>query len=242
MSSEINNTSNVKYWLMLIGEAMLFLFIITVLNRCNSEKVDILETNIIGYRDSLNIIELKNNELVVYKQSLILTNEALREELNISKNDIKELEKKLNSKIAQVNKLSSMLEFKDTVYMKGDTVYINKDSTATKVFKWNDNWTSLTANVTGKSIYDSDLSLYDMKVKVPLEFGITEDYKVWAKSPNPYLVIEDISSATVYGSTLYPKEKRWSWGLQGGFGAGYDVISKRFVVGPYVGVGVEYNF
>jgi hypothetical protein len=75
-----------------------------------------------------------------------------------------------------------------------------------------------------------------------LEFGITEDYKVWAKSPNPYLVIEDISSATVYGSTIYPKKKRWSWGLQVGFGAGYDVISKRFVVGPYAGAGVEYNF
>jgi hypothetical protein len=241
MAGEMN-TSNTKYWLMIIAEAMLFLFIMTMMNRCNSEKVDVLETNIIGYRDSLKTVELKNGELISYKQSLILNNEALREELNISKTEIKDLEKKLDSKIAQVNKLSSMLQMKDTVFMKSDTVYINSDSTSTKIFKWSDNWTELTANVTGASIIESNLALYDFRVKVPLEFGITEDYKVWAKSPNPYLVIEDISSATVYGSTIYPKKKRWSWGLQVGFGAGYDVISKRFVVGPYAGAGVEYNF
>ena len=241
MAGEMN-TSNTKYWLMIIGEAMLFLFIMTMMNRCNSEKVDVLETNIIGYRDSLKTVELKNGELVSYKQSLILTNDALREELDMSKSEIKDLEKKLDSKIAQVNKLSSMLEMKDTVFMKGDTVYVNSDSTSTKIFKWRDNWTELTANVTGPSIIESNLALYDFRVKVPLEFGITEDYKVWAKSPNPYLIIEDISSATVYGSTIYPKKKRWSWGLQAGFGEGYDVISKRFVVGPYMGVGVEYNF
>ena len=242
MLNRIFKTSNVKYLLMFISEAMLFLFIMTMMNRCNSEKVDILETNIIGYRDLLKTAELKNGELVSFKQSLILTNEALREELNMSKNEIKDLEKKLDSKIAQVNKLSSILQMKDTVFMKGDTVYVNPDSTSTKIFKWNDEWTSLTANVTGTSIIESNLALYNFKVKVPLEFGITENYKVWAKSPNPYLIIEDISSATVYGSTIYPKKKRWSWGLQAGFGAGYDVISKRFVVGPYAGAGVEYNF
>ena len=236
------STSNTKYWLMIIGEAMLFLFIMTMMNRCNSEKVEVLETNIIGYRDSLKTVELKNGELISYKQSLILSNEALREELNMSKSDIKDLEKTLDSKIAQVNKLSSMLEMKDTVFMKGDTVYVNPDSTSTKIFKWSDDWTSLTVNVTGKSIIESNLSLYDFSIKVPLEFGITEDYKVWAKSPNPYLIIEDISSATVYGSNVYPKKKRWSWGLQAGFGAGYDIISKQFVVGPYAGVGIEYNF
>ena len=241
MAGEMN-TSNTKYWLMIIGEAMLFLFIMTMMNRCNSEKVEVLETNIIGYRDSLKTVELKNGEFVSFKQSLILSNEALREELDMSKSEVKDLEKKLDSKIAQVNKLSSMLEMKDTVFMKGDTVYINSDSTSTKIFKWRDNWTELTANITGTSIIESNLALYDFRIKVPLEFGITEDYKVWAKSPNPYLIIEDISSATVYGSTIYPKKKRWSWGLQAGFGAGYDVISKRFVVGPYMGAGVEYNF
>ena len=242
MLNRIFKTSNVKYWLMFIGEAMLFLFIMTTMNRCNSEKIDLLETNIIGYRDSLKTAELKNGELVSFKQSLILTNEALREELNMSKSEVKDLEKKLDSKIAQVNKLSSMLEMKDTVYMKVDTVYINQDNITTKVFKWNDKWTSLTANVTGTSIYDSDLSLYNIKIKVPLELGITEDYKVWAKSPNPYLIIEDISSVTVYGSNIYPKRKRWSCGLQSGFGTGYDIISRQLVIGLYVGIGAEYNF
>lgn len=237
-----NETSNVKYWLMLIGEAMLFLFIITLLNHFNSNKVAVLETNIIGYRDSLKVETLKNGDLISYKQSLILTNEALREELNMSKSEIKDLENKLNSKIAQVNKLNSILELKDTVYMKTDTVYINTDDITSKVFKWNDTWMSFIANVTGKSISNSDLSLYNIKIKVPIEFGISEDYKVWAKSPNPYLNIEDISSATVYGSSIYPKKKQWSWGLQCGFGTNYDIIFKRFAIGPYIGIGFNYKF
>ena len=33
------------------------------------------------------------------------------------------------------------------------------------------NWTSLTANITGKSIFDSNLSLYNVSMKVPIELG-----------------------------------------------------------------------
>ncbi len=35
---------------------------------------------------------------------------------------------------------------------------------------------------------------------------------------------------------------RLSWGIQIGFGTQYGVLSKRFDVGPYLGIGVQYNF
>ena len=73
-----------------------------------------------------------------YKQTLILDNEAMRKELGITKNEVKELEKQLDSKIAQINRLNSKLELKDTVYMKSDTVYMSSDSITTKIFKWSD--------------------------------------------------------------------------------------------------------
>jgi regulator of replication initiation timing len=90
------------------------------MHKYNADKIDVLENNIIGYRDSLKTVELKTGELVSYKQSLILNNDALRKELNMSKKEINELEKTLNSKISQISKLNAMLNVKDTIY---DTIY-----------------------------------------------------------------------------------------------------------------------
>lgn len=38
------------------------------------------------------------------------------------------------------------------------------------------------------------------------------------------------------------KPKRWGLGFQAGFGGGYDVIDKKAFVGPYIGIGISYNF
>ena len=125
--------------------------------------------------------------------------------------------------------------------MKGDTVIIQNDSTK-KLFNWNDSWTSLTAEIIGKSIADSELFLYNFKVKVPLEFGITDKYKVWAKSSNPNVIIEDISSVTIYGSNIYPKEKRFHHGLSIGVGINYGIINRKIDFGPALIYGFTYSF
>lgn len=242
MAGESTNNSNVKYWLMIVGELLLFLFITGTMSRCNSNKVDVLENNIIAYKDSLKTVSSKNGELMSYKQTLILDNEAMRNELGITKNEVKELEKQLDSKIAQINRLNSKLELKDTVYMKSDTVYMSSDSITTKIFKWSDEWTSLTADITGKSIFDSNLSLYNVSMKVPIELGITNDYKIWAKSTNPNVIIEDITSVTLYGSNVYPKKKRFHHGISLGFGINYGILSKQIDFGPSLIYGFTYSF
>ena len=241
MAGESTNNSNVKYWLIIVGELLLFLFILGIMSRCNSNKIDVLENNIISYKDSVEHVKLKNGELLTVKQSLIVDKETALNELNMTKNELKDLEKKLDSKIAQINRLNAQLELKDTVYMKGDTVIINDDITS-KLFTWSDEWTSLTASVTGKSVAESNLFIYNFKVHVPLEFGLTDDYKVWAKSPNPNLIIEDISSATIYGSNIYPKEKRFHHGLSIGVGINYGIINRKIDIGPSLIYGFTYSF
>lgn len=242
MAGENINNSNVKYWLMIVGELLLFLFITGTMSRYNSNKVDVLENNIIAYKDSLKTVSLKNGELLSYKQILILDNEAMRQELGITKKEVKDLEKQLDSKIAQINRLTSKIELKDTVYMKSDSVYMVSDDISTKIFKWSDNWTSLTANITGKSIYESNLSLYDISMKVPIELGVTNDYKIWAKSTNPNVIIEDITSVTLYGSKIYPKPKRLHHGISLGFGINYGMLSKQLDFGPSLIYGLTYSF
>lgn len=230
-----------QLWIIIVVQFLLFVSILGTVTQCSSNKIDILETNILGYRDSIKQVELKNGELLSSKQSLILTAEAMREELSISKSQIKELEKNLNSKIAQINKLNSQIELKDTVYMTGDTVYLENEITYKK-FSWEDKWTRIGAEIKGKTISDSELSIYDLKVKVPLEFGITDSYKVWAKSSNPNVVIEDISSATIYGSNVYPKKKRFHHGIQLGFGINYGIIHGKFDIGPSLAYGLTFSF
>ena len=229
------------YWIIIVLEALLFLFLIGSTNKCSSDKIDLLENNIAAYQDSLRTETLKNGDILASKQSLIIEKEAAQQALDISKSEYKELEKKLDSKLALISKLSSQLEYKDTVYMKGDTVYIDNDITH-KRFKWADNWTSLTAEVNGKTILDSELSIYDFKVDVPLEFGITDDYRVWAKSTNPNVNIQDISSATIYGSTAYPKKKWLYHGINVGFGVNYGLINKTLDIGPSVSYGLTIVF
>lgn len=241
MAGENINNSNVKYWLMIVGELLLFLFITGIMSRCNSNKVDVLENNIIAYKDSLKTVSLKNGELMSYKQTLILDNEVMREELGITKNEVKELEKQLDSKIASINRLNSLLSMKDTVFMKGDTVYIDNDITSKK-FGWSDTWMSFNADVTGKSIAESILSIYNFKAKVPIEFGITNDYKVWAKSSNPNFVVEDMTGTVIYGSTVYPKPKRFHHGISLGLGINYGLLSKQIDIGPSLIYGFTYSF
>ena len=73
-NTKVNNT---KYWILLISEALLFIFIIGITFKCSSNKIDVLENNIIGYRDSLEYSKLKNGELLAVKQSLILDKENM---------------------------------------------------------------------------------------------------------------------------------------------------------------------
>lgn len=231
-----------KSWIILIAEALMFIFLLGAVSRCSSNKINLLEHNIGAYKSQIELVELDNKNLLVAKESLILSESEAREELEMTKSEVNELKRKLGSAVAQINKLQSQIELKDTVYMKGDTVYVDKKDNVTKQFSWNDDWTSINATIFGKTIQDSQLSIDRLKMNIPITFGVTDDYKVFATTPNPYVTFTDMSTATIYGSSVAPKKKRWNFSAHGGFGVHYGLFGKAIDVGPYVGAGVSYNF
>lgn len=233
---------NKKSWIIIVLEAIVFIFILLSVVKCNSVKTDLLEHNMNAYKSQIELVELDNSNLLAAKESLILSESAAREELEISKNEINDLKKKLGSAVAQISRLEARIELKDTVFMKGDTVYIDKKDNMTKIFTWNDQWTSLKAKLFGSSLQDAQLFVYDIKIDLPITFGITNDYKVFATTPNPYVVFEDMSAATIYGSSIKPKKKSWNLSIHGGIGVHYGLFGQKVDVGPYVGAGVSYNF
>ena len=231
-----------KSWIIIVLEAIVFILLLGTLSKCNADKVDLLEHNISAYKSQIELVELENSNLLIAKESLILSEYQAREELEMTKDETRELKKKLGSAVAQINKLESLIELKDTVFMKGDTVYVDKKDNATKMFSWSDQWPSLKAKVWGSSIQDSQLSIYDIKMDLPITFGVTNDYKVFATSSNPYVKFNNISSATIYGSSVAPKPKRFYHGIFLGFGVNYGLITKSLDVGPSLGYGFTYSF
>ena len=233
---------NRKSWVIIVLEAIMFIILLGSIARCSFDKIDLLEHNISAYKSQIEYVELENSNLLIAKESLILSESQAREELEMTKEETRELKKKLGSAVAQINKLESLIELKDTVFMKGDTVYVDKNDNTTKIFTWNDQWTSLKAKVFGSSIQDSELLIYDLKMNLPITFGVTNDYKVFATSPNPYVKFTDMSSATIYGSSVAPKRKRFHHGIFVGFGVNYGIITNKVDIGPSLGYGFMYSF
>jgi regulator of replication initiation timing len=230
-----------KSWIIIIVEAMLFLAVLGTVVKCSNDKVERLENNIDAYKTEMEVVKTHNGELIATKQSLILSVEEMREELEISKRELKELEKTLADDVAYIAKLQSQIAVPDTIYMKGDTVYIKDDYTI-KVFEWVDDWTKIGAEVTGVSVEDSELSIFNLNVDVPLEFGLTDGYKVFVKSSNPYVRFNELNSVIVNHSSVKEKEKRLHHGILLGFGVHYGLSQSNWDFGPGVMYGLTYSF
>ena len=230
-----------KSWIILIAEALVFILVLGSITKCQSDKIDRLEHNVSAYRDTIEYVEAKNGELISIKESLILSEAEAREELELTKAEVKDLKKKLNSDIAYIAKLESQIGIKDTVWMKPDTVFV-KDGVSVKKFNWMDNWTSINASVQGSSIADSRLGISNIKMNVPLELGLTDDYQFWGKSENPYVMFTDINSAVINNSSVKQKEKRFHHGIYVGFGFQYGLFGKQWDFGPQGGYGFMYSF
>jgi hypothetical protein len=230
-----------KSWIIIIAETLVFLFLLGSVIKCSNDRIDILEHNIRAYKGQIEYVEMQNGELIAAKQSLILSEEELKTELNISKKELKDLKKKLDDDIAYIAKLQEQIELKDTVFMKGDTVFVEKGYT-TKQFYWEDKWTSIFASVKGLDIADSELFIESFNMDVPLEVGITDDYRFWAKTSNPYINFTDIQGAVVHGSEANKKEKRFHHGIYVGFGIHYGMFGKQWDFGPSGGYGFTYSF
>lgn len=240
-TSQVTQGLSKKSWIIIVIEAIIFIMLLGTVTKCSNDKIERLEHNIDAYRDTIEYVELQNGELLTSKQSLILSEKELNEELDISKREIKDLEKKLGDNIAYIARLEAQVNLKDTVFMKSDTVFI-KDSITIKKFNWHDDWLNMTATVAGQTLGDSKMSIDNFNMNVALDIGLTDDYRFWAKTSNPYVSITDINAAAVHGSEVSKKDKRFHHGVTLGFGFHYGLWGRSFDFGPGLMYGFTYSF
>lgn len=233
-----------KSWILLIIEALVFILIFGSITKCNNDKIDKLEHNIYAYKDTIEYVEMKNGELMAMKESLILSESEAREELDITKKELKDLKKKLDSDVAYIAQLKSQIGIKDTIWMKPDTVIIvdTTNNVYRKSFNWSDKWVNVSASIKGPNIEDAKLSINNLKMDVPVELGLSDNYTFWIKSPNPYVSFTDISSAVINNSSVKKKEKRFHHGIYLGFGVQYGLFGKQWDFGPQAGYAFMYSF
>lgn len=224
----------------LIVEAMIFIGVISFGYNIMSDKLDTSERNLATYKGKVEQLELKNGELLTARDSYILDKSQLEEELQVTKKEVKELEKKLNSSLAYIAQIKTEVRI-DTIEIVRDSIIYKGDNISKVLFEYNDEWFSI-KGITDLTNPTPITSLYNINMLVPLTMGLTNDYKLFIQSPNPYVYFTDMDGAAVNGSILAPKKKKWNFSLQGGMGICYDIISKNIGVGPYGGMGISFNF
>lgn len=225
--------------IIMILEAIIFIGIIVFMSNYSSKKVETLDQNLIAARDRITELTLENGNLLSSKSAYILKTQQLEEVLEITKEQKKDIEKRLNDKIAYIAKIESQFKV-DTIEVH-DTIEI-KDSSAINIkFDYDDQWLKFSGGTYYKN-GKSKTQIFDITIPTPLKVGLTNDYTIFVESANPYLNITNIEGAIIDGSTLKPKEKRWNFSIHAGIGVHYGLFGQQVDVGPYIGGGISYNF
>lgn len=222
-----------------IIEALIFIFIISSISHCSNQKIQTLDHNLVAAQDEIQTLVLENGNLLSEKTAYILKNKELESVLEITKQEKKDIEKKLNDKIAYISNISGQVRV-DTLTLR-DTIYKTSDNKFDINWSYSDKWLRL-SGATQYDGYKSSTNLYGISLYTPLKVGLTDNYTIFVETENPYLKITNIEGAIIDGSNLRPKPNYWTLSLQGGLGAQYGLINNKFDIGPYVGVGVSYNF
>lgn len=223
----------------LIVEAVIFIGIISFGYKIMDEKLDISEQNLIAYKGKMEQLELKNGELITVRDSYIMDKKQLEEELGVTKKEVKNLEKKLESSLAYISNIESQVRI-DTVTIVKDSIIYDEGDIAKIHCDYQDEWfgVKVTTDLTGPEI---TTSLFDITMDVPLKVGLTDNYKLFIQSDNPYVNFTSMEGAVIDGSKLRQKQRKFGLSVQGGFGVNYDLISKQLGVGPHLGVGVHWR-
>jgi hypothetical protein len=241
----IQLTNEKKTLLGYIIEGIIFIAIIAAVWGIYNNKLDNSEQNLKAARGHIEQVELKNGELMSSRDSYIATINDLEELLDITKQEVKDIQRQLDSKVAYISKIESEVRVEYIETVRDSIIYVNSDpNVATSTFRYNNKWVDLVGRneFTFGEQFDYKTTIESLSMDVPLNVGLTNDYQIFVKTPNPYVSFSSIEGAVIDNSVLKPRKKRFNWGLQMGFGAMYDVMNKNIAVGPYAGVGAEFNF
>lgn len=218
---------------------LLFGFLFGSIVRCNREqdKISILEQNYLAARDTIEVLEMKNGDLLYEKSLYILNEKELTSQLNIAKEDIKDLKNKLNSSLNTISKIQGTIQY-DTITIPGDTIKIIEPNTYVHQFDYNDQWLKLSGETTINNNF-AQISIYNISVPVDLVVGTTKNNKFFVESKNPYLQINSIEGAVLENTV---KKSHWHFGVGFGLGVQYGLTHKQFDWGPQINCGLMYNF
>ena len=234
---------NRKTLLSYLIEGAVFIIIIAFGWNYYNEHLETTTQNLIAYKGKLEEVELQNKNLLVAKDSYIATINDLEEQLDITKKEAKEIQRQLDSKIAYIAKIEQSVKVEYVEVVKDSIVYVNNQHAIAK-FHYNDEWMRFDGENDFRfgNNFDYTTRVQNISIVAPLTIGLTNDYQIFVTSPNPYITFTDIEGSVIENSVLKPRKKRFSWGVQFGFGTMYDVIKKDLAIGPYGGIGAELNF
>lgn len=226
-----------KYALIIASIAQVVVItLLTCRSSVKSQVNAVYEGDMNRLKDSVRVLKLKNGQLVAENQAYLLSEEQLTKDLSLTRKEVVELKGKLRSSIRALSEIKTQVRV-DTLKLPGKVIYQSTDSIDAE-FDYGDKWMDLAGQVNIRPNL-VEATLYKMNMKIPLVVGMTEDNRVFATSPNPYITITDIQSNIVYKK---PKRKHWGVGLNVGPGVYYDAINNKFAAGIGLQVGLNYNF
>ena len=207
--------------------------ILLLFSKCTADKNERLQNNIEVLIDSVRITELKNGDLLYSKQILEADNKELAEAVGLEKSKRKEVEKELGEKIKLLAKVDGEIRV-DTLILK-DTV-VETDFGNQINFNFKDQYLSLDGT-TCLSNGIAQTKINSLSMDVPVFLGKTKNKQFFIRSENPYVSFPNIRVAEEI-----TRPKKWGLGIQVGIGCGYNLVDKGFFAGPYIGLGLSYNF
>lgn len=232
-----------KIFLAIIGVLVTLLLILGSGMREMKNDNKILDNNYHAALEQVDVLKLKNGNLLAERSSFVASISDLERLLNISKKEVSELQRKLEGKLLYISKLEEEIEFRDE-HPSIDTLTVYKDSSFIYKFNFSNDWYSV-AGTSSINNFLATTTLDKVKMNIPLTVGLTEDWKIFVETPNPYVSFSSINGAVLDKDTYLKQKKTQRWGLSIslGFYGGYNLVgSSRFYLGPGGGIGVSYKF
>ena len=206
-----------------------------------NNNITIIENNLNAATEKIEVLKTTNGDLLAKNRSYITTINCLEDYINISKKEVKDLQKTLNDKVLYISELETLINIKPTEVH--DTTVVYKDSTFNFTFNFSDKWYKLTGN----SSFDYNrvkTEINTLYVNVPLRVGLTDDWKIFVTTQNPYVIFDSVEGALL-DKEIYlkqQKKKKWGIGISLGIYTGYDLLNKNIYIGPGAGCGISYIF
>ena len=205
--------------------------------RCNRDQINTLKQNLRAAQDTIEVVKLSNGNLLYEKAAYILSEKDLLKQLNMTKEELKEIKKKAGQPI-YITDIQTVIKYDTINTTKDSIIYKNGDLDYT--FKHNDKWLSFRGHTLIKDSIPST-QIFDISIPTSLKVGLTKDYNIFVEPTNPYMNITSIEGAVLNKYSLVKKPKI-THGLTIGVGAQYGLLNKQFDIGPQISYGLHINF